>query len=73
MSINYELLRNMYPEWESQTHPVLTVMKIFLAIAVFLVVPYVYIKFIEKRLAALLQKIKRIGASLHRTTCFYKI
>lgn len=57
MSVNYELLRNMYPEWESQSHSLLPVIKIFLAIAIFIAVPYIYTKFIEGRLEVLKGKI----------------
>lgn len=58
MSVNYELLRELYPEWESQSHPLLPLIKIFLAIVIFLIVPYLYMKFIEGRLAALWRKIR---------------
>lgn len=37
----------MYPEWEPMTSPFLTIIEIFVAIAVFLLVPYILIKFIE--------------------------
>ncbi|MCZ7393509.1 MAG: hypothetical protein O8C56_09325 [Candidatus Methanoperedens sp.] len=57
MSVNYELLRNMYPEWEPKTSPLLTLLEIFLAIALFLVIPYIYIKFVEGRLGTLRGKI----------------
>lgn len=63
MSMNYELLRNMYPEWESQSHPLLPLIKIFLAVALFLLVPYIYVNFIEVQLSALFRKI-RLGISL---------
>lgn len=63
MSINYELLKNMYPEWEPKIHPLLTLLKIFLVIALFLVIPYIYVKFIEGRLQVLSEKLlQRIGA-----------
>lgn len=65
MSINYELLRNMYPEWEPKVHPLVPFLKIFLAIAFFLVIPYLYMKFIECRLGALREKIlQRLRALL---------
>lgn len=64
MSVNYELLRNMYPEWEPKTNPLLPILEIFLAIALFLVIPYVYIRFVEGRFTALWKKIlPRNGAS----------
>lgn len=47
MSVNYELLRQMYPEWEPKTIPFLPIIEIFVAIALFLLVPYILIKFIE--------------------------
>ncbi len=63
MSVNYELLRNMYPEWESRTPPLLIMVKIFVF---FLIVPYIYIKYIEGRLSALKEKIRHdIGAILY--------
>jgi hypothetical protein len=58
MSVNYELLRNMYPEWEPKTNPLLPLLEIFLAIALFLVIPYIYIKFVEGRFTALWRKIR---------------
>lgn len=58
MSVNYELLRKMYPEWESQSHPLLPIIKIFLAVALFLLVPYIYVNFVEARLSALFRKIR---------------
>jgi hypothetical protein len=66
MSVNYELLRKLYPEWESQSPPFLIIGKIFLAIALFLVIPYIYIRFIEGRLSVLKEKIRHaIGAILY--------
>ncbi len=55
--MNYELLRRLYPEWFSPNpfHPIL---QVFLAIAILLIVPYIYSKFIEGRLAAILKKIR---------------
>jgi hypothetical protein len=57
MSINYELLRRLYPEWypPGPFHPLL---QIFLAIAILLIVPYLYSKFLEGRLTAFLKKIR---------------
>lgn len=66
MSVNYELLSKLYPEWESQPPPLLILVKIFLAIALFLILPYLYIKFIEGRLSALKEKIRHaLGAILY--------
>lgn len=66
MSVNYELLRNMYLEWESRTPPLLIMVKIFLIIVFFLIVPYIYIKYIEGRLSALKEKIRHdLGAMLY--------
>ncbi len=57
MTINYELLRRLYPEWypESPIHPLLI---IFLAIAILLLIPYLYSKYLEGRLTALIKKIR---------------
>lgn len=62
MSVNYELLGKLYPEWESQTPPLLIMVKIFLVIVFFLIIPYIYIKYVEGRLEILWRKI-RPGAS----------
>lgn len=56
MSVNYELLRKLYPEWESQDP--LIIVKIFLLIVLFLIIPYIYIKFVESRLKTLWRKIR---------------
>lgn len=50
MSINYELMRILYPEWEPQSYPFQSLLLIFMATALFLIVPYIYIRFIEERL-----------------------
>jgi hypothetical protein len=57
MSINYELLRRLYPEWypSSPFHPIL---QIFLAIAILLLIPFLYSKLLEDRFAALWKKIR---------------
>ena len=57
MTINYELLRRLYPEWypENSIHPLLL---IFMAIAIMLLIPYLYSKLLEDRLAALWKKIR---------------
>ena len=53
----YELMMKLYPEWypENPFHPLL---KIFLAIAVLLIIPYIYMKFFENRIKAGLRKIR---------------
>ncbi len=52
MSVNFELLRRLYPEWfpPSPIHPFLL---IFLAIAVLLIIPYLFSECLEVKLAAL--------------------
>jgi hypothetical protein len=57
MSINYELLRRLYPEWFPQNtiHPLLL---IFLAIVILLLIPYLYSKLLEDRLATFWKKIR---------------
>ncbi|VVB87165.1 Uncharacterised protein [uncultured archaeon] len=57
MSINDELLRRLYPEWypPGAIHPVLL---IFLTIAILLIIPYLYSRFIEDRLSVFLKKIR---------------
>jgi hypothetical protein len=57
MTINYELLSKLYPEWfpQSPFHPFL---KIFLAIAILLLIPYLYSKFLEERLSGMWKKIR---------------
>jgi hypothetical protein len=47
MSFNPEFLRTLYPEWEPKTSPFLPIIEIFVAIAIFLLVPYILTKFIE--------------------------
>jgi len=56
MSVDYGLLRKLYPEWESQDP--LIIVKIFLLIVLFLIIPYIYIKFVESRLKILWRKIR---------------
>jgi len=53
----YELMMKLYPEWypENPFHPLL---KIFLAIAVLLIIPYIYMKFFENRIKAGWRKIR---------------
>ncbi len=50
----YEYLMKTYPEWYTES-PVITWVKIFLLIALFLVIPYIYVNFIEVRLIIFLQ------------------
>lgn len=49
MTVNYELLMNLYPEWYTPDpfHPVL---KIFLAIAIILLIPYLFTKLLDSRI-----------------------
>ncbi len=58
MSINYELLRKLYPEWEPETNPLLYLGLVFLLIMIFLLIPYIYIKFVEFRIITFLHKIR---------------
>jgi hypothetical protein len=44
MSINYDYLRKMYPEWEPKTSPFLIIIGIFMIIAIFLLIPYALMK-----------------------------
>jgi hypothetical protein len=44
MSISYEYLRKMYPEWESKTSPILIVIEIFAAITFVILIPYALMK-----------------------------
>jgi len=57
MTINDELMQELYPEWYPQTpfHPLL---KVFLAIAILLLIPYLYSKYVEGRIAALIKKLR---------------
>lgn len=58
----YELMMRLYPEWypDNPFHPLL---KIFLAIAVLLIIPYIYIKFFEQRI---ITGIKKFPPRWHR-------
>ena len=42
----------MYPEWDPKTSPFLTIIEIFVALALFLLIPYILIKFIEHDLVS---------------------
>ena len=62
MTVNYELLRRLYPEWYPQDliHPLVL---IFLAIVILLLIPYLFSKLLdsmslEDRLSALWKKIR---------------
>ncbi len=57
MTINYELLRSLYPEWYPQ-NPIHPLILIFIAIFILLLIPYLYSKLFEDRLAALWKKIR---------------
>jgi hypothetical protein len=62
MSVNYELLRRLYPEWYPQ-YPIHPLLAIFLAIAIMLLIPYLYSKLLDsmvmqERLGALWRKIR---------------
>ncbi len=57
MSVNYELLWEKYPEWNPKVIPFQPLIEIFLLIALFLVIPYIYIRFVEGRLTTLWNKI----------------
>ncbi len=59
MSVNDELLRKLYPEWYPMNHPIIYLLIIFMAIAIFLLVPYIYMKFVEGRIAVLLKRIRK--------------
>ncbi len=52
-----ELLQRLYPEWNSQS-PYQPFLLIFLTIAILLLIPYLYSKFLEDRLAAIWKKIR---------------
>ncbi len=52
---DYELMWKLYPEWY-QENPYIPLVKIFLVLALLLIVPYLYVHFIEQRIIALLKK-----------------
>ncbi len=50
MSLNYEFLDKMYPEWKSQTNPLLyIVIIIFLLIVILSIIPYIYIQIMKQK------------------------
>ncbi|MCE8426987.1 MAG: hypothetical protein J5U19_01180 [Candidatus Methanoperedens sp.] len=51
----YEYLMKTYPEWYPES-PLITWIRLFLLIALFLIIPHIYVNFIEERLAIFLQK-----------------
>ena len=51
----YESLLKMYPEWFTES-PVIIWIGIFLLLLLFLIIPYIYVNFIEERLTILLRK-----------------
>jgi hypothetical protein len=53
----YELMMKLYPEWYPE-NPFHILLKIFLAIAVMLIIPYIYIKVFENRIKTVLKKIR---------------
>ncbi len=55
MSVSYEFLKKTYPEWYPESRGEILI--IFLAVALFLIVPYIYARFIEERLTNLLRNI----------------
>ena len=62
MTVNYELLRRLYPEWSPQ-NPIHPLVLIFLAIVILLLIPYLFSKLLdsmslEDRLSALWKKIR---------------
>ena len=61
MTLNYELLRKLYPEWFPQ-NTINPIIIIFLAIIILLLIPFLYSKLLdpilENRLSALWKKIR---------------
>ncbi len=53
---DYELLRKMYG-WEYQTNPFLYILIIFLLLAIFLIIPYIFVNFIEVKVTSFLREI----------------
>ncbi len=58
MSPNIELVRNLYPEFFPEP-PALIWVKLIIALAFFLIMPYLYVKFVEGRLKSFIEKIWR--------------
>ncbi|SNQ61883.1 hypothetical protein MNV_500020 [Candidatus Methanoperedens nitroreducens] len=53
---DYEIIRKMYG-WESQTNPLLYIVIIFLLIAIFLIIPYIFVNSIEVKVTTFLREI----------------
>jgi membrane protein insertase Oxa1/YidC/SpoIIIJ len=53
---DYELLRKMYG-WESPINPLLYYVIIFLLIAIFLIIPYIFVNYIEVKVTTFLREI----------------
>ena len=58
MSPDVELVRNLYPEFFPEP-PAMVWAKLIIVLAFFLIVPYLYVKFVEWRLKSLLEKMWR--------------
>jgi hypothetical protein len=52
---DYEIIRKMYG-WESQTNPLLYIVIIFLLIAIFLIMPYIFVNSIEVKVPTFLRE-----------------
>ena len=53
---DYEHLRKMYG-WESQVNPLLYIAIIFLLIVIFLIIPYIFVNFMEEKVTIFLREI----------------
>ncbi len=51
----YELMWELYPEWYPK-NPLNPMLKIFLLIALLLIIPYIYINLFERRIKNILKK-----------------
>lgn len=58
MSPNIELVRNLYPEFFPEP-PAMIWVKLIILLAFFLIMPYLYMKFVEGRLKSSIEKIWR--------------
>jgi hypothetical protein len=54
---DYEFLMKMYPQWYIESG-IITFIKIFLLLSLFLVIPFVYVKFVETRLIIFLHHVE---------------
>ncbi len=54
---DYELLRKMYG-WEGQINPFLYILIIFLLVAIFLIIPYIFVNSIEVKVTTFLREIR---------------